>query len=73
MIPFWLDFIQEVFGTKDRVHRWIAYLMLPLGLGLLAFRSAQAVWQIVTGEREMVIAAHEAEDLVAENKDVLKD
>ncbi|WP_417678149.1 TRAP transporter small permease [Roseibium sp.] len=67
------DLIQEVFGTKERVQRWIAYLILPVGLALLAFRSVQAVWQIITGEREMVIAAHEAEDLVAENKDVLKD
>ncbi|ADZ69193.1 TRAP transporter small permease [Polymorphum gilvum] len=67
------EFIQETFGTKQRVQRWIAYLILPIGLALFAFRCLQAAWQIVRGEREMMIAAHEAEELVAENKDVLKD
>ena len=69
----WPEFIQSIFGTQDRVQRWIAYIMLPIGLGLLIFRSAQAFVQIWRGERELIIAGHEAEDLVAENKDVLKD
>ncbi|WP_428643114.1 TRAP transporter small permease [Roseibium sp.] len=67
------DYVIEQFGTKERVQRWIAYLILPIGLALFLFRCIQAAWQILTGEREMMIAAHEAEDLVAENKDVLKD
>jgi len=67
------DVIIETFGTKERVQRWIAYLILPIGLALFIFRCLQAAWQIITGEREMMIAAHEAEDLVAENKDALKD
>ncbi|AXS42762.1 TRAP transporter small permease [Breoghania sp. L-A4] len=67
------DLIQELFGTQERVQRWIAYLILPVGLALFAYRCLQAAWAIHTGEREMMIAAHEAEDLVAENKDVLKD
>lgn len=67
------EFIQETFGTKERVQRWIAYLVLPVGLSLFAYRCLEAALQIYRGEREMVIAAHEAEDLVAENKDVLKD
>lgn len=65
--------MQEAFGLQDRVHRWVAYLILPLGLLLLAFRCLQATVAILRGEREMMIAAHEAEDLLAENKDVLKD
>lgn len=68
--PVWM---QESFGLQERVQRWIAYLMLPIGLSLLAFRSLQAMAAIWRGERELVIAGHEAEDLVAENKDVLKD
>ncbi len=67
------DVIIETFGTKERVQRWIAYLILPVGLALFMFRCLQAAWQIYTGDREMMIAAHEAEDLVAENKDILKD
>ncbi|PHP67258.1 C4-dicarboxylate ABC transporter [Zhengella mangrovi] len=69
----WPELIQSMFGTQERVQRWIAYLMLPVGLSLLAFRSLQGLVQIVRGERELLIAGHEAEDLVAENKDVLKD
>ncbi|PVB60078.1 TRAP transporter small permease [Labrenzia sp. 011] len=65
--------IIETFGTQERVQRWIAYLILPVGLALFLFRCLQAAWQIITGQREMMIAAHEAEDLVAENKDILKD
>jgi C4-dicarboxylate transporter DctQ subunit len=68
--PVWM---QESFGLQERVQRWIAYLMLPVGLALLAFRSLQAMAAIWRGERELVIASNEAEDLVAENKDALKD
>ena len=68
--PVWF---QEAFGVQERVQRWIAYLMLPVGLALLGFRAIEAMVAIATGRRELVIAGHEAEDLVAENKDVLKD
>ncbi|MGF0540455.1 TRAP transporter small permease [Agrobacterium sp. ES01] len=66
-------FIQDMFGLQERVQRWIAYLILPIGLGLLGYRSLQAFVQVWRGERELMIASHEAEDLVAENKDALKD
>ena len=69
----WPQFMVEAFGLRERLPRWSAYIMLPAGLALFAFRSLQALVQIVRGEREMMIASHEAEDLVAENKDVLKD
>ncbi|MBO0347247.1 TRAP transporter small permease [Roseibium limicola] len=65
--------IIDTFGTQERVQRWIAYLILPIGLALFMFRCLQAAWQIWIGERVMMIAAHEAEELVAENKDILKD
>ncbi|QKV20332.1 TRAP transporter small permease [Oricola thermophila] len=68
--PGWM---QETFGLQERVQRWVAYLMLPIGLALLAFRSLQALVSIWRGDRELIIAGHEAEDLVAENRDVLKD
>ncbi len=69
----WPEFIQAMTGTQERVQRWIAYLMLPIGLSLVAFRAFQAIIQIARGDRELLIAGHEAEDLVAENRDVLKD
>ncbi|MCV0425250.1 MAG: TRAP transporter small permease [Roseibium sp.] len=69
----WPPFIQEWFGVKERVPRWIPYIILPIGLLLLAFRAAQAFVLILLGKKDAIIAAHEAEELVAENKDVLKD
>ncbi|TCD11452.1 TRAP transporter small permease [Oricola cellulosilytica] len=68
--PVWM---QETFGVQERVQRWVAYLMLPVGLALLAYRSIQAFIDIWRGNRELIIAGHEAEELVAENKDLLKD
>jgi len=68
--PTWF---YEPLGLDERVKRWVAYLILPIGLSLLAYRSAQAFIAILTGSRELIIASHEAEDLVAENLDVLKD
>lgn len=68
--PGW---IRSAFGMQDRVHRWVAYLMLPIGLGLFTFRCIEATVQIARGERELIVVGHEAEDLVAENKDTLKD
>ncbi|MEM9105114.1 MAG: TRAP transporter small permease [Pseudomonadota bacterium] len=68
--PVWM---QDTFGLQERVQRWIAYLILPIGLALFAYRSLQAMGQIWRGEREMIIASHEAEELVAENKDILRD
>ncbi len=69
----WPQFIVDSFGFKERLPRWLAYLVLPAGLALFIFRSAQALVQIARGDRELMIAGHEAEDLVAEHKDALKD
>ena len=67
------EWAQESFGIQERVHRWIAYLILPVGLFLFGFRCLEACVQIIRGDRELIIAGHEAEELVAENKDALKD
>lgn len=67
------EWMQSMFGVGDRVPRWVAYLILPVGLALFAFRCIEAAIDIVRGRREMVIAGHEAEDLVAENRDALRE
>jgi C4-dicarboxylate transporter DctQ subunit len=56
----------------ERLPRWIAYLILPIGLTLFIFRSLQAFVAIWKGDREMIIASHEAEELVEENKNSIK-
>jgi len=65
-------FMLEIAG-QERVHRWVAYLILPIGLGLLAMRALQALIDIVQGKRELIIASHEAEELVEKNRNILKD
>lgn len=67
----WPDFIQEWFGVKDRVQRWIVLTVLPISLALISFRSLQAMIQIYRGQRRTVIASHEAENLVDEHRDAL--
>jgi C4-dicarboxylate transporter DctQ subunit len=68
--PAWA---QETFGLQDRVHRWLVYLILPVGLALLAYRCTQAAVDIARGKRQLIIAGHEAEELVAKNKNAVSD
>lgn len=62
-----------LFGEDVRLPRWVAYLMLPVGLALFIFRCVQALLAIISGEREMIIASHEAEELLEENKNIVGD
>jgi C4-dicarboxylate transporter DctQ subunit len=66
-------FMQEMFGLQPRLHRWIVLLVLPAGLAMLVFRAAQAFADIWSGRRPMLISGHEAEELVAEHRNILKD
>jgi len=66
-------FLQDTFGMQARVHRWLVLVILPISLSLLSYRSLQAFVAIYKGERSMLISSHEAQDLVEENKNVLKD
>jgi C4-dicarboxylate transporter DctQ subunit len=67
------EWAQKSFGLQERVQRWIAYLILPLGLALFAYRSLQAAIDIARGRRQYIISSHEAEELVAENRDAVRD
>ncbi len=69
----WPQFIQDWFGVRERVQRWLVLIMLPISLALLSFRSIQAFFDILTNKRHMLISGHEAQDLVEENKGVLRD
>ena len=66
-------FMQEMFGLQPRVHRWLVLIILPISLALLVYRSLQAFVDIWVGNRRLLISGHEAQDLVEENKDILKD
>jgi len=67
------EWMQAAFGMQDRVQRWIAYLILPIGLGLFAYRALQALIAIWQGKRDLVISSHEAEEMVEENRGVVAD
>lgn len=62
-----------MFGPDERLPRWVAYAMLPIGLALMVLRSVQAFIAILTGKREMIIASHEAEELLEQNKNAVGD
>jgi C4-dicarboxylate transporter DctQ subunit len=66
-------FFQEMFDLRPRLHRWVVLVILPISLALLSYRSLQAFIDIARGKRDMLISGHEAQDLVEENKNVLKD
>lgn len=68
----WPVFIQDFFGVKDRVQRWLVLTILPISLALICFRSLEAMIEIYQGKRAMIIAGHEAEELVTENKGKLE-
>ncbi|MBK1623071.1 TRAP transporter small permease [Afifella marina] len=63
------DWAQEMFDLPARVHRWIAYLILPLGLFLFGFRCLQALIEIVQGKREMITTAIETTELMDQRSD----
>jgi C4-dicarboxylate transporter DctQ subunit len=67
------EFLQNAFGMQPRIHRWVLLLVLPVGLAMLVYRSLQAFCSILTNKRLRLISGHEAEELVAEHKDALKD
>ncbi len=72
MMQFMADWLNE--GERyEKLPRFIPYLALPLGMGLLLFRFLQLAWQIVRGESDRLIAGHEAEDDMQAMSDELVD
>ena len=62
-LQFLADWLNE--GERyDKMPRFIPYFGLPLGIALLTFRFIQAGWRIFTGKQVLVIASHEAEDML---------
>ncbi len=69
-VPF-PGWIQQLVGlTEDgasryeNLPRYIPYAILPFGMALLFLRFVQAGWRIWKGEQRMIIASHEADDLL---------
>lgn len=69
VMPDWLRFIEPILNEGEpyeKLPRFIPYFALPLGMALLLFRFVQAGWAVWKGDATLLIAAHEAEDMVAE-------
>ncbi len=69
MMPDWLRFIEPILNEGEpyeKLPRFIPYFALPLGMALLLFRFVQAGWRVWTGESELLIASHEAEEMIDE-------
>ncbi len=68
-MPFFLQFLADWMNegeAYEKLPRFIPYAVLPLGMALLTFRFLQAGWRIWNDEQDLLIASHEAEDMVAE-------
>lgn len=53
----------------EKLPRMIPYFALPLGMALLVLRLLQAAFQVLTNQRDSIIAAHEVEEMIEEAVD----
>ena len=68
-MPEFLQFLADSMNEGERyekIPRFIPYFVLPLSMALLTFRFLQAGWRVLRGRQEMLIASHEAEELMEE-------
>ena len=68
-MPFFLQFLSDWLneGEKyEKIPRFIPYLALPLGVGLLTLRFLQVGWDVWTGKIDRIISGHEAEEALEE-------
>lgn len=64
-LQFFADWLND--GERyEKVPRYIPYAVLPVGMALLTLRFAQAGLRVWRGERQSIIASHEAEEMVEE-------
>ena len=52
----------------EKLPRFIPYFCLPLGFALLTLRIVQAGLRVFKGEQALLIASHEAEEMLEESK-----
>ena len=68
-MPAFLQFLADWLNegeAYEKMPRFIPYFALPLGMALLLYRFVEAGYKILTGRQDLLIASHEAEDLVEE-------
>ncbi len=68
-MPDWLRFIEPILNEGEpyeKLPRFIPYFALPLGMVLLTWRFVEATLKVWKGGSELLIASHEAEEMVEE-------
>lgn len=75
-MPDFLRFIEPWLNegeAYEKLPRFIPYFALPLGMLLLVLRFVQAGWQVLTNQRDSLIASHEVEEMLEEAADAHAD
>jgi C4-dicarboxylate transporter DctQ subunit len=70
-MPGFLQFLADWMNegeAYEKLPRFIPYFALPLGIVLLVFRFLEAGWRVATGRQTLIIASHEAEEMIQEVK-----
>ncbi len=68
-MPGFLQFLADLLNEGERyekIPRFIPYFVLPLSMSLMTWRFFQAGWRVFTDQQNLVIASHEAEELLEE-------
>jgi len=68
-MPDFLQFLADWMNEGERYEklpRFIPYFILPLGVALLLIRFVEAGWNVMVGRQSLIIASHEAEELIEE-------
>lgn len=69
-VPSFLAWIGPIINegeAYEKMPRFVPYFALPLGMGLLVLRFIQAAFQILSNQRNSLIAAHEVEEMIEES------
>lgn len=69
-MPEFLQFLADAINEGERYEklpRFIPYMALPLGMALLTWRFLELAWKVWRGERDTIIASHEAEEALEEH------
>ena len=67
VMPQWAQFLSDWFNDGEpyeKIPRFIPYLALPLGMAMFLWRYLRLATNIVQNKANMIIASHEAEDLI---------
>ncbi len=68
-MPEFLQFLAEILNEGERYEklpRFIPYFVLPLSMALITWRFIQSGWHVMVDKTELIIASHEAEEMMEE-------